>query len=529
MNGSSGHNTRSRGKFNNSRGQYSSTTNRNSSNTHNDNPQSNLNQRAHVVQHTPPPKNVPNPIGDLGQNVQNQIEDPEQNLFNRNVNLEQIVNPEQSPQIIDQSIQDPNQVRLGSDQVQINVANNEMSDPACCSNQAAAQNAIENANQKSTTSRSDNYDLQTLASAFERIMEANNKIVISEMKSIRDSLTHKLEQINIPPIQQAQTQNLDVPNSNPRVDFEQFLQNASFSTQNRAPVSHQTSTSQPSIINTNCKVEKWKISFDGTENVYDFWFKVETLKERSQSSWDHVLANFHVLLKGKAESWYWFFLKKNPTVSHDSLKYAIIKEFSKTENEYEKMLRMVSRRQGFKETFDDFYTEILRLNARLKEPLSDTKLIDLIKKNSKDNLGTLLFPYQLTCLEQMRDVARQGEAFLLHQSSQKSLNYKRNVSEIEQESDSSEDKKCESQDLEAFSKFNKPNFKALDTSNFTCWNCQKLGHSFYDCPSEKRNLFCYRCGEKNVTTITCSKHGLNGKASELTAGGTRSISTTPSQ
>ncbi|XP_046811038.1 uncharacterized protein DDB_G0292186-like [Lucilia cuprina] len=47
---------------------------------------------------------------------------------------------------------------------------------------------------------------------------------------------------------------------------------------------------------SNIKLEKWKISYDGSGSVFDFLFKVETLYGRSRCSDEHLLSNFHVLL-----------------------------------------------------------------------------------------------------------------------------------------------------------------------------------------------------------------------------------------
>lgn len=38
-----------------------------------------------------------------------------------------------------------------------------------------------------------------------------------------------------------------------------------------------------------------------------------------------------------------------------------------------------------------------------------------------------------------------------------------------------------------------------------CWNCDDIGHSFTDCQSAVRKIFCYGCGCKNVYKPTCQK------------------------
>lgn len=85
--------------------------------------------------------------------------------------------------------------------------------------------------------------------------------------------------------------------------------------QGRSPLSSYTGqtsqTNQPYPLSHNfpnqskVDIEKWKISFNGTGNVSDFLFKIETLQVRSYCSDEHLMNNFQILLTGKAETWYW--------------------------------------------------------------------------------------------------------------------------------------------------------------------------------------------------------------------------------
>ncbi|KAI8116940.1 hypothetical protein CVS40_11085 [Lucilia cuprina] len=86
---------------------------------------------------------------------------------------------------------------------------------------------------------------------------------------------------------------------------------------------------------TNIKLEKWKIVYDGTGSVLDFLFKVETLTSRTRCSDEHLLSNFHVLLEGRAEQWYWLFMKQNREVTYQTLRYALTKEFGYLESEHD--------------------------------------------------------------------------------------------------------------------------------------------------------------------------------------------------
>ncbi|KAI8119349.1 hypothetical protein CVS40_9139 [Lucilia cuprina] len=104
---------------------------------------------------------------------------------------------------------------------------------------------------------------------------------------------------------------------------------------------------------SNIKLEKWKISYDGSGSVSDFLFKVETLCGRSRCSDEHLLSNFHVLLDGKAEQWYWLFTKQNRNVTYPLLRQALTKEFGHLESDHDIILKISLRKQQFKD-FSEF-------------------------------------------------------------------------------------------------------------------------------------------------------------------------------
>lgn len=142
-------------------------------------------------------------------------------------------------------------------------------------------------------------------------------------------------------------------------------------------------------------------------------------------------------------------------------------------------------------------------------------MIDLIKNNVRESLGSLLFSNEMFSLEHLRDAARRAEKYLTRQHQVKLQ--KKIVSEIDHAgevlTENLDVSDCEIAALQ-HKKFGQRAKKEIDTRNFKCWNCGLIGHSFYDCPSDMRTLFCFRCGEKGVTTPQCKNHaknmGMNG-------------------
>lgn len=344
--------------------------------------------------------------------------------------------------------------------------------------------------------------MEDLASRLERVLTMNHNAFMGEISNLRQTLAEGLGR-NQGGVNNATLGNFGLPvggNANQRNDdsFHDRSMNSG------------TSRSSSS---TSMKIDKWNISYDGSQDISEFLFKVDTLKARWNYTDEQVNASFHTFLKGKAETWFWSYLKQYPNSRYADLKLAIKKQFGRVENDCDKLVKIIERRQMPKESFDDFFTEMMAMNARLSQPMNDNKMIDLIKNNVKESLGSLLFATDLFSLDHLRDSARRAEKYISRQQHVKSQ--RRFVSEVEMPENIDEVSEDEGE-IAAFKYQGNQNRdrREIDTRKFKCWNCDQMGHSFYDCPSEKRNIFCYRCGEKNINTPDCKKHPKNKNVNE---------------
>lgn len=283
------------------------------------------------------------------------------------------------------------------------------------------------------------------------------------------------------------------------------------------------------VENTNVKLEKWKISYDGTGSVSDFLFKVETLCTRSKCSDEHLLSNFHILLEGRAESWYWLFSRQNRNITYAFLRNALIKEFEHSESDHEVLLKISLRKQQFKETYDDFHASVVAMNLRLQNPLPDVTLIDIMKRNLNPNLRFLMFNSDSRDINDFRDIARKAEKVLRETKLQTSnIVTSRNINEI----DTLLPEVCGSEYVDPQVEALKlPNKKFNhDYSGIKCWNCLEFGHSYIYCSEEIKKPFCFKCGQKGTLTPKCpNKHSFlgNRKVGEMATGDTRPHPQTP--
>lgn len=344
-------------------------------------------------------------------------------------------------------------------------------------------------------------DLNNLTARLEHVLTLNHNAFMGEISSLRHSLVGTVNRNSNP--YNNQPPNPNYPGVNGNTSNNNSFHNHSINTESGRSTSS----------NDSVRMEKWNVTYDGSDDVNDFLFKVNTLKERYNSTDNYISSNFHTLLKGKADTWFWSFLKQHPNANFDELKLALTKQFGKLENDCDKLVRMIERRQMPKESFDDYYSDMIAMNVRLSQPMNEAKLIDLIKNNVKESLGSLLFATDLFSLDHLRDCARKAEKYV---SRQQQLRFRKmQVSELEtiENTDAIFDEDEEIAALKYQANHNKER-KDLDTRHYKCWNCDQIGHSFYDCPVEKRNLFCFRCGEKNITTPQCKKHSKNRNTNE---------------
>lgn len=302
--------------------------------------------------------------------------------------------------------------------------------------------------------------------------------------------------------------------------------------QTTSTIPFQLSSSASNFSNNavmNTKLEKWKVNFDGTGSVSDFLFKIDTLCERTQCSHEHLMANFHIFLSGKAENWFWNFIKLNRNSSYPVLKSSITKEFGNLETDHEVLIRISTRKQLAKESYDDFHTIVVSMNSRMREPIAEKTLIDILKRNVHTNLKFMLFNTEPKTLHELRDHARNAEKVLCETKvALPHVNSTRQINEIEAVVDEDVDIDLEvDPQIDAIQiprRFSKP-----DYSKIKCWNCLALGHSYIYCPEDTRNLFCFKCGQRGVNTTKCSNPHLGNRTrSEMATGDSRSKVQTPS-
>lgn len=238
-------------------------------------------------------------------------------------------------------------------------------------------------------------------------------------------------------------------------------------------------------------IEKWGLEFDGTTktpSVEDFVFRIETLQAYFRVSWTDVLRNMHHFLKKSAQDWLWDFRRMNPNLYDWVIfKKALVSYFHRYETDFDIQRKILDRRQQHNESFDEFCSAILHLRNQQTNPIKEQDLVEIMKGNLKQSMVQLLFAVRPLGLDHFRAEARRAENLINNQKVFQSRYASRNVSELSFGTDTG------IEEVNAIEKEKK----------LICWNCKQDGHMFMDCPSEKRRLFCYRCGYEDTVTPRC--------------------------
>lgn len=257
-------------------------------------------------------------------------------------------------------------------------------------------------------------------------------------------------------------------------------------------------------------MDAWKVKYDGSSDdmsVDEFIFRVETLAKSTNTSTEHLASGLHFLLSGRAANWYWIHIRKYPCQNWNALKRALTAHFAVEQSDAEIRVLIEARKQLPKESFADFSVAVQQLTVRLRRIVDEEETVEILKRNMNFRLRESLLFHEVNTVECLHSLCRKLEKIWSEQSSRR-IEFRR-VNEIEQKLDQVE--------LEPdLCKHGYPNqvvqkeVHAIQTQYIICWNCKDMGHTFQDCKSNQRNVFCYGCGAENTYRPDCNHCSKSG-------------------
>jgi HPt (histidine-containing phosphotransfer) domain-containing protein len=201
----------------------------------------------------------------------------------------------------------------------------------------------------------------------------------------------------------------------------------------------------------------------------------------------------------------WFRSIRSQVNNWDELVSLLRREFLPVDFDEKLWLEIKARTQGKKETVNIFVGVMETLFKRLSRPPSEAERLRIIKQNLLPQFQTHLALANITSIFQLKEICRKLEDAIQVQNSyvpppKSSGLIEKNLAYIEETGGSSRNsiRKAET----------RVNTITRDRGPLVCFNCKLPNHVFKQCKA-KRNKFCFKCGEPDVTVQTCKKCSKN--------------------
>lgn len=287
--------------------------------------------------------------------------------------------------------------------------------------------------------------------------------------------------------------------------FDAFSTSGNNSFQNNQSFNNNSSNVSNSNAVYRTMPHKWRVKYTGDNNLLSVEFFIDQLtilKESSQGiSWDHVLAVFPQFLEGEAAKWFIRYRKKlletNEPLNWYTLRKSMISQFRGPETEVTVWCKLMTRKQGERESFKNYYKSIEDLKDRISGSYDDQYMIGILRNNINSELAKSMTTYKASSLSDFVNKCLEMDNVI-----SRCHPFSKRVSEVEVEPWNVE--------VEAvYHKHSKPN-NSKNFQNLKCWNCDKIGHDWKVC-DEPLNIFCYWCGFKNVKCKSCPNCNSNNQ------------------
>ena len=337
---------------------------------------------------------------------------------------------------------------------------------------------------------------------------------ISDKKKIEDRLTHLSNRVarfntdnDVEQITEKQGLMAKILTLEGAFEFklDTLEMNASTPTHTRQTVAIPQEIPVPSVQNRkSIPPFKWNISFTGSthrESVISFLEKVEELRVSRNVSKEDLFLSACDIFKGPA--WTWFLTHRHNFNNWDHVVQKLKADFLPYFYEQDLLSEIQNRTMGNNERVTLYIASMECLYKKLSVLPQEKVRVDQIRRNLLPFYINQLALTEIHTIEELSDYCKR-----LEESKSWSERYRTPPSKkfglLEP-------------DLSTFPSTSSYNNNTSNTSavqNFkslTCWNCDKVGHSYSVCRSQKK-LFCYGCGRKGVIKAKCHNCSKNAVA-----------------
>lgn len=159
-------------------------------------------------------------------------------------------------------------------------------------------------------------------------------------------------------------------------------------------------------------MSRWSMRFAGAARdlpIDEFVFRVEDMAHAAGLAQDDMVGTFHLLLADRAAEWFWAFRRKQRAATWAEFRAVLLNKFASLDTDAEIRTAMGQRMQRPSESFDDFCRAVEALSFRLRVPMPEINLINILKANADPKLRRMMHMHVIRSVDQLQDICQEYE------------------------------------------------------------------------------------------------------------------------
>ncbi|XP_062705794.1 uncharacterized protein LOC134287619 [Aedes albopictus] len=299
-------------------------------------------------------------------------------------------------------------------------------------------------------------------------------------------------------------------------------------------------------------ISEWNIKYDGRDNgqnLMKFIKEIEFYAKSENVSRRELFRSAIYFFKDQAKSWFMSGVENEDFGDWDELITELKREFLSPDHDHVNEIKAISRKQGPKERFSDYLSELQKIFNSLTKPISEGKKFEIVMRNLRSDYKGHAVASNINNLADLKRFGRQLDAtywykYAPNAQDQPASRVKAQANEITREprnkiqpppeepkrtyksksfyrsqkehSEEEQPVNKPSRDTPKLTKQGNQQVRKSEESRApppwidsyippvegTCFNCRRRGHSHTECKAP-RYKFCLRCGLHQVETKNC--------------------------
>lgn len=215
------------------------------------------------------------------------------------------------------------------------------------------------------------------------------------------------------------------------------------------------------------------------------------------------------MFKDDAYTWYTAYERKFD--SWDTLLYYLRLRYDNPNRDRFTKEEMRARKQRPNELFSAFMTDIELMSQRLRRPMSEAEIFEIVVENMKMSYKRRLALHTVVSLEHLAQLCYMFDTLegQLYNPQAKNKNPLVNEVLLDDEGLLLEEEFGTDGEVDAINaaggrtnRFRQSGSDPAENGKATCWNCRKVGHTWRECDQPK-SVFCHICGHQDTTAFRC--------------------------